>query len=82
VSVNGTYAPKPLPPAKAAVMRGRKRRKKSKSVSTTTENEEMKMSHIAIWTKTKMTKIYPRLAREKFGEMARVDENSVSSLKT
>lgn len=68
VALNGTCAAKTLPkPAKITL--GRVKRIKNSYGSTTTESEEMKLSHIALWTKSKMTKIYPRLAREKFGRL-------------
>lgn len=67
VALNGTFAAKSLPKPKKIVL-GRVKRVKNTYGSTTTESESMKLSHIALWTKSKMTKIYPRLAREKFGD--------------
>lgn len=67
VALNGTCAPKQLEKPKKITL-GRIKRVKNSYGSTTTESESMKLSHIALWTKSKMTKIYPRLAKEKFGE--------------
>lgn len=66
LTLNATTAAKSLPPPKLARIGPRHHRRIGK-ISTTTESEEMKLSHIAMWTKTKMTKIYPKLARDKFG---------------
>jgi hypothetical protein len=67
--LNATTSAKSLPaPITARIGKVRRRKRHpSHSISSTTESEEMKLSHIAMWTKTKMTKIYPRLARDKFG---------------
>jgi hypothetical protein len=68
LSLNATTSAKRLPvPTTARIGRIRRRHHPRGGISSTTESEEMKLSHIAVWTKTKMTKIYPRLAKEKFG---------------
>jgi hypothetical protein len=68
LSLNATTSAKTLPvPVTTRIGKVRRRRHPTGRISTTTESEEMKLSHIAMWTKTKMTKIYPRLARDKFG---------------
>lgn len=69
LSLNATTSAKSLPtPVVARIGKIRRRRRHPTGrVSTTTESEEMKLSHIALWTKTKMTRIYPRLAKDKFG---------------
>ena len=67
VALNGTCAPKPLLPPQNIIL-GRIKKVKNSYGSTTTESESMKLSHIALWTKSKITKIYPRLAKQKFGK--------------
>ena len=56
--------------------RGRKGRLKKSKFSNKLEYDytpEVKLSHVAEWSKSKMTKIYPTLAKKKYGETMYVD---------
>ena len=71
-SLNATYGEKELKNGLYTTFgRGRKGRLKKSKFSNKLEYDytpEVKLSHIAEFSKTKITKIYPTLAKKKFGE--------------
>ena len=72
-TLNATYAEKSLKSGLYTTFgRGRKGKLKKSKFSNKLEfdySPEVKLSHIAEFSKTKITKIYPRLAKEKYGEV-------------
>jgi hypothetical protein len=70
-SLNATYGEKELKSGLYSTFgRGRKGKLKKSKYSDKMEFDytpEVKLSHIAEFSKTKISKIYPRLAKEKFG---------------
>lgn len=71
-SLNATYAEKELQAAQYSTFgRGRKGRLKKSMFSNKLEYDytpEVKLSHKAEFSKTKILRIYPRLAQKKYGE--------------
>jgi hypothetical protein len=72
-TLNATYGEKELKEGLHTTFgRGRKGKLKKSMFSNKLEYDftpEVKLSHIAEFSKTKITKIYPRLAKEKYGEV-------------
>jgi hypothetical protein len=70
-SLNATYGEKELEEGRHTTFgRGRKGKLKKSMYSNKLEYDftpEVKLSHIAEFSKTKITRIYPRLAKEKYG---------------
>lgn len=81
-TMNATYGEKMLPEGRHTTFgRGRKGKLKKSMFSNKLEFDftpEVKLSHIAEFSKTKITKIYPRLAKEKYGEVLEVGESGIA----